>query len=62
MNKVLDELKQKQDQQLYLTEDCLVHVGFSCGFCDYEKEFDFSKMLGIADQRMYENKRKRKGN
>lgn len=62
MNKVLNELKQKQDQQLYLTEDCLVHVGFSCGLCDYEKEFDFSKMLGIADQRMYENKRKRKGN
>jgi len=61
LQKAIQYLKERQNQPIDLTDDCHVNIAFSCGVCYLEKNLDFSKMLEIADQKMYQDKRIRKG-
>ena len=50
-----------QDNSIaHLSDNISVPLRFSYGYCLSENEADYKKMLRLADEKMYENKKKRK--
>ena len=55
------QLNEIRDQIVLLADDHSVNLAFSYGVCYGTESTDLQRMIEIADYKMYENKRKRKG-
>lgn len=61
LNNDINQLNEIRDQIVLLADDHSVNLAFSYGVCYGTESTDLQRMIEIADYKMYENKRKRKG-
>lgn len=61
LNNDINQLNEIRDQIVLLADDHSVNLAFSYGVCYGTEGTDLQRMIEIADYKMYENKRKRKG-
>ena len=61
LNNDINQLNEIRDQIVLLADDHGVNLAFSYGVCYGTESTDLQRMIEIADYKMYENKRKRKG-
>ena len=61
LNNDINQLNEIRDQIVLLADDHSVNLAFSYGVCYGTESTDLLRMIEIADYKMYENKRKRKG-
>ena len=61
LNNDINQLNEIRDQTVLLADDHSVNLAFSYGVCYGTESTDLQRMIEIADYKMYENKRKRKG-
>lgn len=61
LNNDINQLNEIRDQIVLLADDHSVNLAFSYGVCYGTESIDLQRMIEIADYKMYENKRKRKG-
>ena len=61
LNNDINQLNEIRDQIVLLADDHSVNLAFSYGVCCGTESTDLQRMIEIADYKMYENKRKRKG-
>lgn len=61
LNNDINQLNEIRDQIVLLADDHSVNLAFSYSVCYGTEGTDLQRMIEIADYKMYENKRKRKG-
>ena len=61
LNNDINQLNEIRDQIVLLADDHSVNLAFSYGVCYGTEGTDLQRMIEIADYKMYDNKRKRKG-